>query len=62
MRVVNPVANSDHGTVLWKFVLRTEVEGRPQEDYGRGEYSMVVEEMKRVDWKREFEGKEVNDM
>ncbi len=64
VEVVNPVANSDHCTVLWKLVLKTEVEGRYKVayDYGRGDYSKVIEEMKGVDWESVCEGKEVNDM
>ena len=63
VKVVNPVDNSDHCAVFWKLILRTEIEGRNQVayDYGRGDYSKVIEEMKKVDWEKEFQAKNVND-
>jgi ribonucleases P/MRP protein subunit RPP40 len=64
VKVLSPVANSDHNTVLWEVTLRTEVEERKQVayDYGRGEYRKVIEEMRGVDWEKEFEGKDVKKM
>ena len=60
LEVVNPIANSDHCAVVWRLVVKTEMNynSTVAYDYKKGRYGELVDEMNAVDWEKELNGME----
>ena len=64
LEVRNPVANSDHCTLVWKLVMNIilQVNNRKKFNYHRGKYEEIISNLKQVNWDAEFNDKDVESM
>jgi hypothetical protein len=58
LEVVNPIANSDHCAVVWRLVVKTDIDFNSivAYDYKKGRYEELVDEMNEVEWEKEWSG------
>jgi hypothetical protein len=58
LEVVNPIANSDYCAVVWRLVVKTEIDfySIVAYDYKKGRYEELVDEMNEVEWEKELSG------
>jgi Reverse transcriptase (RNA-dependent DNA polymerase)/Endonuclease-reverse transcriptase len=59
-----PIGKSDHVVLEWDIKLTSDdmISSKRKLDYWKGDYHAVTEQLQKVDWCREFNGKTVNEI
>ena len=63
IEIMPPIGGSDHGVVIGDFVCewKSKIEFKPRRMYYKGKYDKIIEGLEKVDWKKEFENKPVQE-
>ena len=63
IEIMPPIGGSDHGVVVGDFVCewKSKIEFKPRRMYYKGKYDKIIEGLEKVDWKKEFENKSVQE-
>jgi len=58
-----PLGKSDHVCLTWQISFRKpEIRDELKYNYWKADYERIREELARINWQEELEGKSVNDM
>ena len=64
LKIICPVANSDHNVITWQINFNTCSRGRTREtlNYNKGDYNKINEVLKDINWVEEFANQDITSM